>query len=129
MKFILAEERCFKWIRIQLTILFYARFPINIQFATFLFLVLFFVAVIHKKTWEESWKKKATFLFIFVNITLLALFLGTYLYILDYTGHIIFDIQLNCEHYSNFGSRVRSAFRVLAILFSSDQIISYYIFT
>jgi hypothetical protein len=50
-------------------------FPINIQFATFLFLVLFFVAVIHKKTWEESWKKKATFLFIFVNITLLALFL------------------------------------------------------
>jgi len=39
-----------------------------------LFLVMFFLSVIHKKTWETSWRLKSTILFVVVNATLLILF-------------------------------------------------------
>ncbi|GAM23495.1 hypothetical protein SAMD00019534_066700, partial [Acytostelium subglobosum LB1] len=47
--------------------------PINIQFATYSLLVLFYAHVVHRKTWEQSTKKLFTIIYVCVNTVLLVL--------------------------------------------------------
>lgn len=53
-------------------------FPINIQLATFLFLVMFFMAVVHKDNWEAKYKKRAALVFIGLNVFFLVLFIVSF---------------------------------------------------
>eukprot|EP01133_Synstelium_polycarpum_P001458 gene1458-1691_t len=47
--------------------------PINIQFATYALLVLFYAHVVHRATWERTTKKRFTIAYILVNAVLLIL--------------------------------------------------------
>jgi len=52
------------------------RFPINIQFATFSLLVVFYARVAYYEKWESTYKKRVVAAYSFVNISVLLGFAG-----------------------------------------------------
>ncbi|EGC38238.1 hypothetical protein DICPUDRAFT_29057 [Dictyostelium purpureum] len=64
------------WGNVSFTAFFYI--PINIQFATFSLLVLFYAHVVHRATWERFTRKRFTIAYSSVNFILLVLQISFY---------------------------------------------------
>ncbi|KAN0030499.1 hypothetical protein ACTA71_009138 [Dictyostelium dimigraforme] len=72
--------------------------PINVQFATFSLLVLFYAHVVHRTTWERYTRMRFTIVYLSVNIILLVLQIVWIVIFVKYSNYLLQQIQavLNC---------------------------------